>query len=121
MLDDRMTTEEFKEFADELNKDGFPMCRLDFENRKMRLSDDVVFENNIRKYCEAELGNDFLEKCTYDQIIETAIDYVDMAVVIPEGQQEHTYETYDLWTNRFCYTAMFWKIICKEIDLGHLD
>lgn len=121
MLDDRMTVEEFKEFTDELKKDGFPMCRLDFENRKMRLSNDIIFENKIHEYCKAELETDFLEKCTYEQIINAATDYVDTEVVIPKGEQEHTDKTYDMWISRFCYAAMFWKIICKEINLGHLD
>lgn len=111
-----LTLDQFKEFAEELKNQGFPVNRLDFKEKEIKYSDDIFKYKIIEKY----LGNENMEKMDNEQTFLAAIEYVEENIPeqYPDEEIKYSDETYDMWISAFTYAVMFWKLICKEVEYG---
>lgn len=110
----QLTLEQFKEFAEELKEQGFPVNRLDFANKDIKYSDDIFKYEIIKGY----LGGPNMEKMDAEQTILAAVEYVEENIPeqYPDEEIKYSDETYDMWISAFTYAVMFWKLICKEVE-----
>ncbi len=110
---EELTLEQFKEFAEELKRQGFPENRLDFANKDISYSDDIFKYETIEKY----LGNENMEKMDAEQTLLAAVEYVEENIPeqYPDEEIKYSDETYDMWISAFTYAVMFWKLICEEV------
>lgn len=112
----QLTLEQFKEFAEELKKQGFPVRRLDFVNKDIKDSDDIFEYEIVKGY----LGGPKMEEMDAEQTHLAAIEYVEENIPeqYPDEEIKYSDETYDMWISAFTYAVMFWKLICKEVEYG---
>ena len=111
-----LTLEQFKEFAEELKNQGFPVNRLDFVNRDIEDSNDIYKFDIVKKY----LRGANMEEMNAEEVHLAAINYVEENIPeqYPDEDIKYSDETYDMWISAFTYTVMFWKLICKELKYG---
>lgn len=109
-----LTLEQFEEFAEELKKQGFPVNRLDFKDKKIKYSDDIFKYMTVEEY----LGHENMSEMNAEEVQIAAVDFVEEYIPeqYPDEEEKYSEETYDMWISAFIYAVMFWKLICKEVE-----
>lgn len=113
---DMLNTNQWNEFKESVQKDGFSLCMLDDERRDLRLSDKSVW----MKYAENYLTTEELETLTNEEVVKASVEYIKENVK-PQlkdeyGDDDWYDETYEMWLDIFQYAALFHRLVAFEVE-----
>lgn len=111
-----LSTNEWNEFKESVQKAGFPLDMLDDERRGLRPSGNIVW----MKYAENYLTTEKLETFTNEEITDASIEYIKENVKPQlkdeEGNDDWYDETYEMWLDIFQYAALFHRLVAFEVE-----